>query len=120
MRKHEAPSLSWPALLVSGGIAGVAGWVATFPFDVVKTRMQGIGLALPPTSHSPIPSVSRTRGMLRLVRPSNLHTQVPAQPYRTTYTTLINSYHAEGLGVFYRGLAPTLIRYIETILNATT
>lgn len=31
---------SVPALLLAGGLAGVISWVSTFPFDVVKTRMQ--------------------------------------------------------------------------------
>jgi solute carrier family 25 carnitine/acylcarnitine transporter 20/29 len=145
--KHGAPSLSWAALLVSGGIAGVAGWIATFPFDVVKTRIQGTEYTSPQPSHSPTPTALRARGMFRFVQPSNvhttqvspqashspkstalrargisqsvppsnIHTQVSAQLYRTTYTTVVNSYHADGIGVFYRGLAPTLIRYVPTI-----
>lgn len=32
-------------------------------------------------------------------------------PYRTTLSTIINSYRAEGISVFYKGLSPTLIRY---------
>ena len=73
---------SLPALLAAGGMAGVAGWVATFPFDVVKTRVQST-----PTGE-------------------------PNNPYRTTWSTIVNSYRAEGVGVFFRGLAPTLIRYV--------
>ncbi|RPD57283.1 mitochondrial carrier [Lentinus tigrinus ALCF2SS1-7] len=75
-------TLSWPAMLVAGGMAGIAGWVVTFPFDVVKTRVQ----STPPG--------------------------VPGNPYRTTWSTIVASYRAEGLGVFFRGLAPTLIRAI--------
>ncbi|KAH8091678.1 carnitine/acyl carnitine carrier [Cristinia sonorae] len=30
----------WSTLLLAGGFAGVAGWIVTFPFDVIKTRMQ--------------------------------------------------------------------------------
>ncbi|OCH86542.1 carnitine/acyl carnitine carrier [Obba rivulosa] len=78
----ERASHSWPALLLAGGIAGVAGWVATFPFDVVKTRVQSI------------------------------HGALPGHPYRSTWSTIVASYRAEGLGVFFRGLAPTLIRAI--------
>ncbi|OBZ73825.1 Mitochondrial basic amino acids transporter [Grifola frondosa] len=36
----------------------------------------------------------------------------PDNPYRSTLSTIIASYRAEGLGVFFRGLAPTLIRAI--------
>ncbi|KAI0693388.1 mitochondrial carrier [Cerioporus squamosus] len=73
---------SWPAMLVAGGMAGIAGWVVTFPFDVVKTRVQ----STPPG--------------------------LPGNPYRSTWSTIVASYRAEGLGVFFRGLAPTLIRAI--------
>ncbi|TFK89510.1 mitochondrial carrier [Polyporus arcularius HHB13444] len=73
---------SWPAMLAAGGMAGIAGWVVTFPFDVVKTRVQ----STPPGE--------------------------PGNPYRSTWSTIVASYRAEGLGVFFRGLAPTLIRAI--------
>eukprot|EP01089_Gocevia_fonbrunei_P012695 TRINITY_DN3072_c0_g1_i1.p1 TRINITY_DN3072_c0_g1~~TRINITY_DN3072_c0_g1_i1.p1 ORF type:complete len:228 (-),score=37.95 TRINITY_DN3072_c0_g1_i1:34-717(-) len=32
--------LSVPRLMVSGGLAGVAGWIMTYPVDVVKSRVQ--------------------------------------------------------------------------------
>ncbi|EJT51259.1 carnitine/acyl carnitine carrier [Trichosporon asahii var. asahii CBS 8904] len=32
--------LNWAELMTAGGVAGVVAWVATFPFDVFKTRMQ--------------------------------------------------------------------------------
>ncbi|OSD04946.1 mitochondrial carrier [Trametes coccinea BRFM310] len=75
-------SHSLAALLTAGGMAGVAGWVVTFPFDVVKTRIQSTAAA------------------------------APNNPYRNTWSTIVSSYRAEGLGVFFRGLAPTLVRAI--------
>jgi solute carrier family 25 carnitine/acylcarnitine transporter 20/29 len=30
----------WAPLLLAGGAAGIIGWLGTFPFDVIKTRMQ--------------------------------------------------------------------------------
>ncbi|KAH9951069.1 mitochondrial carrier [Amylocystis lapponica] len=75
-------SHSWPALLLAGGLAGITGWLVTFPFDVIKTRMQ-CTLA-----------------------------DTPGNPYRNTWSTTMSSYRTEGLGVFFRGLAPTIIRAI--------
>ncbi|KZT07139.1 mitochondrial carrier [Laetiporus sulphureus 93-53] len=72
----------WYAQLLAGALAGIAGWVVTFPFDVVKTRVQS------------------TLGA------------TPENPYRNTWSTIVASYRAEGLGVFFRGLAPTLIRAV--------
>ncbi|KAK7685802.1 hypothetical protein QCA50_011148 [Cerrena zonata] len=75
-------SHSWPALLTAGGLAGIAGWLGTFPFDVIKTRIQ-----------STLGSGSEN-------------------PYRNTWSTVVHSYRQEGFGVFFRGLAPTLVRAI--------
>lgn len=91
-RAHSAPldaggskleNHSLAALLTAGGAAGVAGWIVTFPFDVVKTRMQTTAAG------------------------------APNNPYRTMWSTIVASYRAEGLGVFFRGLAPTLIRCVS-------
>ncbi|KAF8196843.1 mitochondrial carrier domain-containing protein [Mycena galopus ATCC 62051] len=84
----------WP-VLIAGGVAGIVGWLVTFPLDVVKTRVQGTG---PGTLPSPgtTPLLGRTA----------------VNPYRTTWSTIVNSYRTEGLPVFYRGLAPTLIRAV--------
>jgi len=81
----------WP-VLVSGGVAGVVGWSATFPIDVVKTRVQGTGPGITAAAVAPL-----TPG---------------ANPYRTTWSTIVNSYRAEGIPVFFRGLAATLIRAV--------
>ena len=101
MLTPERDATSGPSLvelLVAGGVAGVMGWLVTFPFDVVKTRVQS-------TEWTPI----------------NLHEREPLldsrgsvgskdSPFRTTLSTILNSYRTEGVSVFYRGLAPTLIR----------
>ncbi|KAJ7493363.1 carnitine/acyl carnitine carrier [Mycena galericulata] len=90
----------WP-LLFAGGVAGVVGWLVTFPLDVVKTRVQGSGPHLPRSSVSPL-----------LAGSSSTSRAGPVNPYRTTWSAIINSYRSEGLRVFYIGLAPTLIRAV--------
>lgn len=59
----------------------------TFPFDVLKTRMQA-----PP---SPLTPASK-------------------DPYRTLLSSTRHSYATGGLRSFYVGLAPTLMRAIPT------
>ncbi|KAF8075243.1 carnitine/acyl carnitine carrier [Lyophyllum atratum] len=95
-------SLSWPSLLFAGGMAGIFGWLATFPFDVVKTRMQA-------TEQPSLAAPSLSTPLLGSTPVSSL---TDTNPYRTTLSTIVNSYRAEGISVFYRGLAPTLIRAI--------
>jgi len=38
------------ALLLSGGAAGIIGWLGTFPFDVIKTCIQAYGISTGPGS----------------------------------------------------------------------
>jgi len=73
-------------LLLAGGVAGVAGWITTFPFDLVKTRVQAT-----PASH---------------VKRGFFHGG------GLTISTIVQSWRNEGIRVFWRGLAPTLIRAI--------
>lgn len=76
---------SWAALLLAGGVAGVLGWVVTFPFDVLKTRIQ---------AHLPAQA------------------QVGAAGSSTTWSTARTMYAESGSRVFWRGLAPTLVRAV--------
>ncbi|KAH9074969.1 carnitine/acyl carnitine carrier [Lactarius deliciosus] len=77
---------SWAGLLLAGGAAGVIGWVATFPFDVLKTRMQ---VHLPDAT-----------------------TAASAQADSSTWGTARAMYAESGSRVFWRGLAPTLVRAV--------
>lgn len=65
--------------LTSGGMAGVVSWMSTFPFDVMKSRLQSDG----------------NRGNFK---------------YSGIVDCMIKSYRAEGVGVFKRGLLPTVLR----------
>jgi solute carrier family 25 carnitine/acylcarnitine transporter 20/29 len=55
-RGLEPPAAPAPlplsALMLSGGLAGVASWLSLHPVDVLKSIQQGAGLALPPAERS--------------------------------------------------------------------
>ncbi len=91
--------------------ARIVGWTATFPLDVVKTRMQGTAQGYSVLQTHEL-EVTRSQSPLLAQRPTSLHTigAPDSDPYRSVVSTIINSYRAEGLGVFFRGLAPTIIR----------
>ncbi|KAG5641318.1 hypothetical protein DXG03_005539 [Asterophora parasitica] len=80
--------------------------------------MQGTD-ALPPSS-LPAPRPSNALTPLLGANTAAANSSIPkhtptlndTHPYRTTLSTIVNSYRANGWRVFYRGLAPTLIRAI--------
>ncbi|KAM6497345.1 carnitine/acyl carnitine carrier [Amanita muscaria] len=135
-------NLIWVIPLLAGAVAAIGklmtavpmlvtlqdvlkvGWVSTFPFDVVKTRMQGTDqsytlLDIPQTEvlHStprqPLLSYSR-------VPSSNPTTTVPdtipINPYVTVASTISYLYRTEGAGVFFSGLVPTLLCVTPTTM----
>ena len=76
-------SNSKPPFFVSlscGGAAGLSYWLATYPIDVIKSRIQGDATE---------PSLRRYRGIAHCVR---------------------STYAREGFSAFYRGLVPCLYR----------
>ncbi|KAF5354553.1 hypothetical protein D9758_011200 [Tetrapyrgos nigripes] len=138
-------SESWGVLLFAGAMAGIAGWVFTFPLDVIKTRIQGVDAKMINPSSSSNTSASCSTHSHSTARPTAVHLQQEAQmqmahslgtakvhtsssshsysqsllkqqsqlnPYRTTLSTIVHSYHTEGFRVFWKGLSPTLIRAI--------
>ncbi|ORY26607.1 mitochondrial carrier domain-containing protein [Naematelia encephala] len=82
---REVSELTWGELMAAGGVAGVTAWIATFPLDVFKTRMQSI----------PWPSTE---------------TQSPSRP--SLWYTARHAIHNEGWRVMFAGLGPTLIRAV--------
>ncbi|KAK1056950.1 carrier protein ymc1 [Friedmanniomyces endolithicus] len=63
-----------------GGLAGEALWISSYPFDVVKSKMQTDGL------------------------------KVGEQRYKSMRDAFAQTYRQEGLGGFWRGIGPTLLR----------
>ncbi|KAK8007383.1 hypothetical protein PG989_001373 [Apiospora arundinis] len=70
-----------PAYMVAwyGGLAGEALWLGSYPFDVIKSKMQTDGFG-------------------------------KDQKYKTMRDCFAQTYRAEGMRGFWKGLAPTLLR----------
>jgi solute carrier family 25 carnitine/acylcarnitine transporter 20/29 len=102
--------LSWWAVALAGALAGVIGWLVPFPLDVVKTRMQAHPMEM--ASYRACVGVLLVHDDLGRGDDSESLLHAYKNPYRTIITTIIYSYRTEGLGVFFHGLMPTLIRAI--------
>ncbi|WRT70681.1 uncharacterized protein IL334_007679 [Kwoniella shivajii] len=81
--------LTWTELMTAGGIAGVTAWLATFPLDVFKTRLQSASWP-----------ESRTN-------PASEGVKVKPPGLWKVATTAVRQ---EGWRVMFAGLGPTLIR----------
>ncbi|GFZ48109.1 hypothetical protein JCM24511_05857 [Saitozyma sp. JCM 24511] len=84
--EEELGSLGWAELMTAGGLAGVTAWVATFPFDVFKTRLQAA-------------SWDESNGTVR--RANN-----------GLWRVAVDAVRKEGWKVMFAGLGPTLIRAV--------
>jgi hypothetical protein len=85
----ETLSRSWAPLLLAGGAAGILGWLGTFPFDVIKTRMQAQDIV--------VGDVARTSSFWCAVR------GLSAEAVATG---------AGRVRVFWRGFVPTVVRAV--------
>ncbi|KAF9410777.1 hypothetical protein BGZ94_001534, partial [Podila epigama] len=78
---QRTQDLSSGRLVVAGGFAGIAGWLSTYPTDVIKTRIQA--------QHDSLPK---------------------AQQFRGVWHCTVHMYREEGFRVFFRGINATVIR----------
>ncbi|KAF8346419.1 carnitine/acyl carnitine carrier, partial [Amanita rubescens] len=100
-----AKSAPWYATLVAGGVAGIVGWMAMFPLDVVKTRMQGTAGAYHVLQTHELEATRPQSPSLAQQPHLNTMGAIEPDPYRSVALTISNSYRAEGV----RELAPTII-----------
>ncbi|CAN0432055.1 unnamed protein product, partial [Hapterophycus canaliculatus] len=88
VKASDNGALSIGAQLISGGVAATIAWVVGYPFDVIKTRVQGARLEAP------------AGGGVKTTAPSGV------------VATARDMAGAEGMGVFYRGLGLKLARAV--------
>ena len=77
---YSRKEISSPKVALYGGIAGEALWVASYPFDVIKSKMQSDGFG------------------------------VGKQRYKNMRDCFRQTWRAEGWRGFWKGIGPTLVR----------
>jgi solute carrier family 25 carnitine/acylcarnitine transporter 20/29 len=75
----DRKEISTLKIAMYGGLAGEMLWLSSYPFDVVKSKMQSDGFG-------------------------------EAMKYKSMRDCFAKTYRAEGLGGFWRGIGPTLLR----------
>ncbi|CAE6451974.1 unnamed protein product [Rhizoctonia solani] len=111
--EKEMEAQRWARLMISGGVAGIAGWVFTFHLDSIKTRVQSINYSPPAShSHSSSPYLNTSAPGVHAMALARGYSGTASSPYRTTWSTMMYMYRVEGLRSFWKGLCPTIVRAI--------
>ncbi|TKA48799.1 hypothetical protein B0A55_11900 [Friedmanniomyces simplex] len=99
-------------ILLCGGLAGVVTWTSIFPLDVLKTRVQTWDLV----SRGQASSIANASQPLLSDQPqsADIRSTAPSRP--STFRIAREAYAAEGVSVFFRGLAICNVRAF--IVNA--
>lgn len=97
-------------------------WLASYPFDVVKSKMQTDGLDWEATTRKPA-AVQATRAMPQSLGQAAkgavegaphaetvLEKQYGVRKYKNMRDCFAQTWRQEGMGGFWRGLGPTLLR----------
>lgn len=91
---------------VYGGLAGEALWLGSYPFDIIKSRMQSDGL-LPPGSLSSAHSAP-SKSVQAI--PEERRQMMKERVFTSTRHCIAQTYKEGGILGFYRGIGPTLLR----------
>lgn len=89
-----------------GGLAGEALWLGSYPLDVIKSKMQTDGLGVGGAARVASEAVGSGNAKLAQAAEDAFGTQ----KYKTMRDCFAQVYRQEGIGGFWRGIGPTLLR----------
>ena len=116
--------LSVATRLACGAVAGACGQTVAFPFDVVRRRLQMVGLkdgaaasstvAKPASSAAPLASIAPAAG----VGAVHVSTHAPAPRYNGMVDCFVKTVREEGMGALWRGILPNYYKVVPSIAIA--
>ncbi|KAI9139156.1 mitochondrial carrier domain-containing protein [Paraphysoderma sedebokerense] len=118
--RPRAEPLATSDILLASCLSKMAASIATYPHEVIRTRLQNqtyTPSSLSPNSVTPPSSVSAQKFQPNTVNFTNIKQQQPS-PTRPRYTSIIHCvktiYRTESITAFYNGLSTNLLRTVPS------
>lgn len=97
-------------LALFGGIAGEALWISSYPFDVVKSRMQADGVGAPADAAVTQGAGKAATEGAAAEREALVQRQLGTQKYKSMRDCFAITWREAGFRGFWAGIGPTLVR----------
>ncbi|KAL8677200.1 MAG: hypothetical protein Q9186_006342, partial [Xanthomendoza sp. 1 TL-2023] len=100
-------SISAPLIALYGGLAGETLWLSSYPFDVIKSKMQSDGFRQPETAT--LDKIKKNSGKVNDEKEGGRR-EGQVKRYRNLRDCVKQTWREEGGRGFWKGIGPTCVR----------